>query len=224
MFFENTEQMMRLAAGAGTTIFVVPDDFSWKQTNVRPFYRLEPNENGKILLEPVMEMIKVCALKQAKDAYVMIEHAETMLPGAQNALLKLLEEPRTNYHFMLLTTDLAAILPTIRSRANVYLRAATEPLSAPVNAPEEVKVLARELLTIDQRQLWPFVERLTKKKTTTRVYVLEILAAAIEIAYKSYFATGNLGFLRRVPNLITCHQNIKDNGHMKLHLVADLIA
>ncbi len=49
-------------------------------------------------------------------AYI-IEDGELMQPTAQNALLKLLEEPPGNVLFFIITKDPSALLPTILSRA-----------------------------------------------------------------------------------------------------------
>ncbi len=49
-------------------------------------------------------------------AYV-IEEGEKMNRSAQNAFLKLFEEPPENVYFFILTTDASTLLPTIRSRA-----------------------------------------------------------------------------------------------------------
>ena len=38
----------------------------------------------------------------------------------------------------------------------------------------------------------------------------------------SYFATKNPAFLKKLPKLLTLHDNLKQNGHIKLHLIADL--
>ncbi|MBQ7922651.1 MAG: hypothetical protein IJ325_08760 [Clostridia bacterium] len=51
--------------------------------------------------------------------FYIIEEAEKMTPQAQNALLLSLEEPPPFVTFFLLTTDAAALLETIRSRAPV---------------------------------------------------------------------------------------------------------
>ncbi len=51
-------------------------------------------------------------------AYI-IEQGELMQPAAQNALLKLLEEPPPNVYFFIITTDTASILPTVMSRCTV---------------------------------------------------------------------------------------------------------
>ncbi len=51
--------------------------------------------------------------------FYILEDAQTMTPQAQNALLLSLEEPPEFVTFLLLTTDPAALLETIRSRAPV---------------------------------------------------------------------------------------------------------
>ncbi len=51
---------------------------------------------------------------------VILENADRMQEGARNALLKILEEPPENLHFILITTRIGAILPTIKSRVRSY--------------------------------------------------------------------------------------------------------
>lgn len=50
---------------------------------------------------------------------VILDEAELLTTEAANALLKILEEPPEKSLFFLLTTDDAALLPTVRSRAQV---------------------------------------------------------------------------------------------------------
>ena len=56
----------------------------------------------------------------SKVKVVIIENAEKMQDSARNALLKTLEEPPENTHFILLTQNRQAILPTILSRVRTY--------------------------------------------------------------------------------------------------------
>ena len=49
----------------------------------------------------------------------IIDEAATMTTEAQNALLKILEEPPKNVYFLLLCDNSSALLPTVRSRAPV---------------------------------------------------------------------------------------------------------
>lgn len=53
---------------------------------------------------------------QAQRAVYVILNADTMLREAQNALLKLLEEPPTSAVLLLTASNLQAVLPTVRSR------------------------------------------------------------------------------------------------------------
>lgn len=50
----------------------------------------------------------------------LIQKGDKMLPLAQNALLKLLEEPPENVYFFILCEDEKKLLPTIRSRCEVF--------------------------------------------------------------------------------------------------------
>ena len=46
---------------------------------------------------------------------------------------------------------------------------------------------------------------------------------AIELAYKTYFLTGNTQFLQKLEKLLTISDNIAANGHVKLQLVAGML-
>lgn len=79
------------------------------------------------------------------DAYVMpnesprkvyiLEHVHSMTTAAQNALLKVLEEPPAYVTLLLLCPNKNMMLPTILSRASVF--ALGEPAPAGADAPEE---------------------------------------------------------------------------------------
>ncbi len=49
--------------------------------------------------------------------FFILTDCQAMTPGAQNAALKILEEPPQNVYFFLCTDNAAALLPTVRSRA-----------------------------------------------------------------------------------------------------------
>lgn len=50
----------------------------------------------------------------------IIDEAQTMMPVISNSLLKTLEEPVENLYFILVTHDIHALLPTIRSRSESF--------------------------------------------------------------------------------------------------------
>lgn len=80
---------------------------------------LTPEKNYTLpQLQPIFETI---ALQLAPDEkfFFVIEHADALTPACANSLLKVMEEPPTGYHFLLLAERQDDILPTIRSRAVV---------------------------------------------------------------------------------------------------------
>jgi len=66
----------------------------------------------------------------------IIEEAESMSPGAQNALLKILEEPPQHAIFILTVSKRQAILPTISSRCRV--------ISVPPIPVSDMEVIVRD--------------------------------------------------------------------------------
>lgn len=80
----------------------------------------------------------------------LIRHAHTMNASAQNALLKLLEEPPSYAFFILMTENAGAILPTILSRCTQFALAPLEPAAVegllrrqyPDRAVEDIRAAA----------------------------------------------------------------------------------
>ncbi len=85
--------------------------------------RKEKNEyvidekNGNIVIEDIRELYLRTRSKQSeKHVYILDTGEKSLTLGAQNAFLKLLEEPRDNVHFIIATHHLEMLLPTIQSR------------------------------------------------------------------------------------------------------------
>lgn len=80
-----------------------------------------PTDKKKIGVDAV-RVIRSSSVIKAGDldikAYI-IKNSEQMTVQAQNAFLKILEEPTPDVYFFLLTTNAFALLPTVRSRAPV---------------------------------------------------------------------------------------------------------
>jgi hypothetical protein len=77
---------------------------------------VEPDEKGTIAIETVRGLYQRTRSKQAQHQVVVIDHAEAMGIEAQNAFLKLLEEPRPGVTFILTAPHGDSLLPTITSR------------------------------------------------------------------------------------------------------------
>jgi DNA polymerase-3 subunit delta' len=79
---------------------------------------LEPGDSGTIKIEQVREAVDSAAYRpfEGRRRVVIIGEADTLVPAAQNALLKTLEEPPSLSVFILLTARPDVLLPTVRSR------------------------------------------------------------------------------------------------------------
>ena len=238
MFFDSLESLPKIAERSGFSIFVIDsaaiDVLNTSKKRIKtaeviaPFdfppgsFYLEPDK-GVIRVDQIRELEGRMQTKELKPRFFVVKHAETMNEQAENAALKLLEEPKKNCHLVFLATSLAAFLPTILSRAAIYVLKVNEPLLAAPDVDAEVISEAKLLLSVSPRNCIELVSRWTDKKgKKTRTEILQILSACLEIAYKSYFKTGNINFLKKIPSLIRAYENIQANGHIKLQLAANL--
>ena len=73
-------------------------------------------EKGVITINVIRRLYSMTKTIETGTRLIVIDYAELMGVQAQNAFLKLLEEPGANTHFVLLTHTLSKLLPTIRSR------------------------------------------------------------------------------------------------------------
>lgn len=67
-------------------------------------------------IEDARNLIREASLRPVGDRRFFILETGSILPEAQNALLKLFEEPNANVHFFVCVPQGATILPTLRSR------------------------------------------------------------------------------------------------------------
>jgi DNA polymerase-3 subunit delta' len=74
-------------------------------------------EKGVIAVESIRRIQEQTRTVSKAPRFVIIDYVERMGHGAQNAFLKLLEEPPRNTYFLLLTHTPETLLPTIHSRA-----------------------------------------------------------------------------------------------------------
>ena len=79
---------------------------------------LEPNDKGNIKIDPVREVIERSGYRPFEGRWrvTLIDQADALERSAQNALLKVLEEPPSSSVFLLVTALPDLLLPTVRSR------------------------------------------------------------------------------------------------------------
>ena len=243
MFFDSPAEIPTLAKSFGFTLFILPPDAinpsitlkNLKQPVQHPLEKLFPKnstltipvnpEKNRIGVDEIREISEKITTKATKNRFILVLNAKTLTDSAENALLKSLEEPKLNYHFVIFTTTTESLLPTILSRAEIFYLRTLNVLENPVLGDEKQKALARELLTANPDELINLSNQLSDKKhsKSPREDALKIVALAIEIAEKSYFATKNSAYLKKLEKLLTLSDNLEKGGHLKLHILADLL-
>jgi DNA polymerase-3 subunit gamma/tau len=83
---------------------------------------LEIDAASRTKVEQTRELLEVVSYAPVRDRYkiLIIDEAHMLSKASFNALLKTLEEPPPNVLFLLATTELQRILPTIHSRCQVF--------------------------------------------------------------------------------------------------------
>lgn len=73
-------------------------------------------DKGVVGVDIVRRLFDETRTKMGKKRVIVIDYAERMTHQAQNSFLKLLEEPNSELHFILLSHSLNDLLPTVLSR------------------------------------------------------------------------------------------------------------
>ena len=219
MFFDSVDDIGKIATRNGCSVFVVPDDAG---VTLPGAMILQPEEKSTITIEQVRDVISLLSVKQLSDVFVLVRPADAMGEEAANAFLKNLEEPKNKVHFVLVTSNPSRLLPTVLSRSAVYFLRRNGNGNE-IKADKKIMELAKKMIVAKPAELVDIANTITKKKDGVRAYALSILSVAIEMLYKSYFITSKDIFVKKLPKFLACYEAIERNGHIKLHLVSDLI-
>ena len=219
MFFNSVEEIQPIASKVGCSVFVLPKNMDFEIKNA---IMVTP-EKTVISIEQVQDLLKMLGTKQKADRYIIIRPAELLGLEAANALLKSLEEPKDKVHFILMTDSPSKLLPTILSRSSVYFLKTKPAINSGIDADEDIKTIAKRLMVAKPAELPDLAEEICKVKEGTKERTLLIVGTAIEMLYKSYFITKKDIFIKKIPSFLTLYENIERNGHIKTHIVADLI-
>ncbi len=100
--------------------------------NCRTCQLIEANDFSDVtILEPLGQVIKTDTVKEmmknfsqtgyeSKSQVFIIRDCDKMHVNAANSLLKYIEEPQSNSYIFLLTNDQSQVLPTIKSRTQIF--------------------------------------------------------------------------------------------------------
>lgn len=221
MFYNSDEELKNLVLNSGTSIVLE-----------KKLEKLKKLFKNAIIVEDqtvdgMREIIGMARTKATSPRFFIFKDADKLSAGCQNTILKLLEEPRENYHFILQTDAPEAFLPTIRSRAYTYAPLRLNTLEMAPEAEKEVFEMSKRLLVADTAGVIDIAEELMKKKfkesSERRVFALAVIKTTIELAEKSYFKTKNEAFTKKINGLIVAYKNIEENGIIRLQLVGNLV-
>lgn len=218
MYFNSANEVRDIAKKTGCAVFVMPDSFG---VEIKNAIAVSPDEKTVITVEQIREVAGLAMARQTSDRYIIIRPAEKLSDVAANAFLKNLEEPNDKVHYILITNHLSKILPTILSRAEIYLLKEKWNYKE-IEGGEKEKMLAKKLIAAKSSDLVSVAEEIASKKNGVREYALEVVRIAIEMLYKTYFMTEKEAFIKKLPKFLDLYDNLEHNGHIKLHIVADL--
>ncbi len=223
MQLNNTENLEHIALKTNFAIFELPEsenfeDILPKANHIKP---ADGTDTYKIAdIRNIGELVRG---RTTSDLTLVLEHAEKIPTNAINAFLKLLEEPSDHIHYVFLTHSSAGILPTVKSRAHNYYLKNTAKLADKPNLDPKIYELAKKYISATPQQLPKLATEIAKDKTDARAKAIAVVDAAVLLLYKSYFATGNQKLLTKLDNLIATGEALRQNGHIKLHLVAGML-
>ena len=135
LILEGGDDETRLAAACEIAMALVCESAGPKPCGVCPkcrkakagshpdLYRIEPEKEGAFIKVDAIRTLKTHALLRPNDgekSVFIIREAQMMNVQAQNALLKILEEPAPHVCILLTCPSKAALLETILSRATAF--------------------------------------------------------------------------------------------------------
>lgn len=107
-----TATAKHLAHSMGTTGFIITPK---KSINGQ---MITDDHDGQVIIDDIRQLYQQTRTKQDRAQVYIIDTGErSMTTAAQNAFLKLLEEPRVGVHFIITTHHYDQLLPTITSRS-----------------------------------------------------------------------------------------------------------
>ena len=157
--FESLKAKLESEFGINNLRFYVSDDF---------------------LLENAKEVIAEAYIAE-KDEKILVIHANSFRTEAQNALLKIIEEPPRNIKFIIVTQSKNLLLPTIRSRMLIENNLTKKPK---ITLDLNLKSLSLKELTsfIDQKIADEQAQKFGKNELKELVGV--IVTKAVDSGYK----------------------------------------
>ena len=157
--------------------------------------RILPAEGAKASVADVRDMLDDCYIKPTEGdrKLFVIDRMQEMLPPAQNKLLKVLEEPPANVHFLLGATAEFPVLTTVKSRSKrlELLSFAEEDIEKYIRAHYPLRPDAKEIATasggvLGRAQELAEGDSIADADEETALFVLNLSPAGIPAACRKY--------------------------------------
>lgn len=148
---------------------------------------ISPGENGSIGIDAVREIRNFLWQKPNVSARrtLIIDEAELLTTEAQNALLKITEEPPESSLLILVTSDIESILPTISSRLpKLYFGTVAEVKEK--KAMGKPGLAWRLLNDLDFQERIALAEKLLKTPATTRRDLIKKIIEPDEFNFRQF--------------------------------------
>lgn len=203
LILEGGDEATRLAAAQEIACALVCESSGVKPCGVCPkcrkanagshpdLYLIEPEKDGTFIKVDAIRTLKTHAMLRPNDGDKSVFHireAQMMNVQAQNALLKILEEPAPHVCILLTCPSKASLLETIRSRATAFaLSNETATDSADENAPQTAKELLQTLCEGSELDLLTALAPLQKDRALFR----SVLFAVRPLLRDALVAGGN---------------------------------
>jgi DNA polymerase-3 subunit delta' len=189
----------------------------------------------------IQEMVRTSSPKSR--TVVALYDAAKMTSQAQNALLKLLEEPRNNLHFILLSTHPQRLLPTVRSRCQFVQMPSVIQIELPSDKKAKILFMADgsesevERLSKDpeyyaqQERRFGAAKRLLSAHAAeqlaavaevkeSREHALELLHAALVVVRFMLVRKPTKELHARAKKILQAEKSLQQNGNVRLWLLA----
>ncbi|MGI8419624.1 MAG: hypothetical protein ACR2LN_03180 [Candidatus Levyibacteriota bacterium] len=127
-------------------------------------------------IEDIKQLQKKIFLKpiKSKSKAIIIQDAQLLTPEAQNALLKVLEEPPAHTMILLNTTSKEALLPTILSRCQI-VELEIEPLKLKEKELLELQTFITDLPNLSIGQKLKYAEKHAKDKDKALAWIEKLI-------------------------------------------------
>ena len=168
-------------------------------------------------IEEIKKVQKSLFLKPIQSPYkmIVIQEAHLLTIEAQNALLKVLEEPPEKTYIVLHADTKEVILPTIHSRCQIIQLEDTQ-TAITDKEYEEITQFLTDLPNLGIGERMKIAEQMTKEKTAALLWLRSVIMVQRERMLQSQTPKNELPLMRSLQMLYTTLKTTNTNPRLAL--------